>query len=147
VRGGRPTDAVVMRHAGGTVDLAPTLGDVDAGRYSAELRRWTSSGPAEEATTLALIWRPSGAVARSGGTVAVGLYQLTLLDRVGEVTGRALVLVTPEANFEALHEAFERARWLTESWAWTTGEAGLRRFLAEYLLALEQDPELAAATR
>ena len=57
----------------------------------------------------------------------------------------SVTLSPQDEHRKKLHEAFQRIRNLTGNWAPSSGEAAVRQFRAEYLIALEHDPNLAGA--
>jgi hypothetical protein len=138
VRGSGPREAVVAK-VQGSVDLAPALANVRAGRYSVELRPWTKDGLSAVGTTLEVTWRRPAATVLSGVTPAPGLYQMALADRAGTVLGGALVLLASDADFAAINQAFDHVRGLADKWEDTAGEVAARRLQVEALLAIARD--------
>jgi hypothetical protein len=145
VRGAVLEEAVVRILPNGKVDLAPALSGVPAGVYTVEFQPWQADGAASQPLAMHVEWRMSRALMTGDGQVAAGLYQLTLLAPNSESLGRAMILAASEANYPKLHEAFQRIRTLTGNWVPSSGEAAVRQFRAEYLIALERDPNLAGA--
>ena len=146
VRGSGPREAVLSL-TGSSVDFAPMLAEVRAGRYGVELRPWTASGPSAESASLEVVWRRPQALVSSGIPPTPGLYQLTLTDRAANTIGGALVLLVADTNYAAADRAFERAQGLSEKWVETVGEAAVRRFRIESLMALARDPGIAEGGR
>jgi hypothetical protein len=144
VRGPALEDGVVQPGAGGAPDLEPILGNMGAGRYRAELRARTSSGLAASSVTLQTVVRSSQSVATIGKPVAPGLYQLTLIDQTSAVAGRALILLAKPEEFAVLRQGFARVQALARPWTQSAGEAAVRSFLQDYLMALAADHRLAS---
>jgi hypothetical protein len=141
VRGSGPREAVLAK-AQGSVDLAPALAKVRPGRYSVELRRWSTTGPSAAGTMLDVVWRrPSGTIL-SGDAPPPGLYQMELADRAGTVVGGALVLLASQADFVRTNQAFDQIRALADKWEEAGDEVAARRLQVESLLAIARDPSV-----
>ncbi len=142
VRGLGPREAVLAK-VEASVDLAPALANVRAGRYSVEFRPLTKGGLAAVGTTLEIAWQRPKATILSGVAPAPGLYQMALADRAGTMLGGALVLLAADADFAAANQAFDHVQALADKWEDTAGEATARRLRVEALLAIARDSSVA----
>lgn len=139
---GKNLNEAILELKAGSVDLSPVFKDIEADTYNLRFtpverpRKGKVSGP----ISVVFSWRPPQSPPLRVAGLSPGLFNLNLLDAIGDQLvpsdSEVWVLVSDPAHYRELSRAFAEAKSLTESWGDEVKPDAKHTFLRTYLASL-----------